>query len=336
MRSIVYVVFFTLIACTAFATIRIVDNSASAMTGAYTTLQTAHDAAVGGDTLFVIGTNIQYGSLVNSKNLKWFGPGFFLSENPETQANTGSALTTNIELSSGSEGSMIVGFQTHGTITINSNNILVRRCCVFTENSDYNFNFGSISNVVIEGCYAVNSRIYYVYSSCVNLASSHNVTIQNCFLHEVNANEHTSIVSNSDGGPFTIRNNVLYGSLSLYNSNIDNNILRAGTVTATSSGIHNNLANSTQFGSANGNQTSVNMTEVFLGTGSTDGQWRLSATSPAIGAGLDGVDCGMFGGSNPYVLSGIPNLPTITFISAPTSGSTLNGLPVTIRARGRN
>lgn len=37
----------------------------------------------------------------------------------------------------------------------------------------------------------------------------------------------------------------------------------------------------------------------------TDTQWRLKAGSPAIGAGIGGIDCGMYGGATPYKPSGI-------------------------------
>ena len=39
---------------------------------------------------------------------------------------------------------------------------------------------------------------------------------------------------------------------------------------------------------------------------SDDAKWKLKAGSPAIGAGVSGVDCGVFGGVTPYVLSGVP------------------------------
>ena len=38
------------------------------------------------------------------------------------------------------------------------------------------------------------------------------------------------------------------------------------------------------------------ITTVFISSESTDGQYQLKNGSPAKGAGLDGVDCGMFGG----------------------------------------
>jgi len=79
------------------------------------------------------------------------------------------------------------------------------------------------------------------------------------------------------------------------------------------------------------------MTTVFVGsTGqSTDGQWQLKEGSPAIGAGLSGEDCGMFGGNTPYHLSGLPNIPSIYKLSMPST-SNGNTLPVTISVKTNN
>ncbi|MFC2138715.1 hypothetical protein ACFLTE_11120, partial [Bacteroidota bacterium] len=77
----------------------------------------------------------------------------------------------------------------------------------------------------------------------------------------------------------------------------------------------------------------VDMATVFEGTGSTDAQWQLKAGSPALGYGTDDADCGMFGGIDPYVLSGIPPIPAIYYYSAPSSASTATGLPITIRIK---
>jgi hypothetical protein len=65
---------------------------------------------------------------------------------------------------------------------------------------------------------------------------------------------------------------------------------------------------------------------------STDGQWQLKTGSPAIGAGLSGEDCGIFGGNTPYHLSGLPATPSIYLLSSPAAS---NGptLPVTISVK---
>jgi len=41
----------------------------------------------------------------------------------------------------------------------------------------------------------------------------------------------------------------------------------------------------------------------------------------------------MFGGPEPYVLSGLTTLPSIYLLDVRTTGSTVNGLPVHLKAR---
>ena len=108
-----------------------------------------------------------------------------------------------------------------------------------------------------------------------------------------------------------------------------------GVFTHTNASFNNNIGHSTQCGTANGNQQNVNMTTVFVGTGSTDGQWQLSAGSPALGAGVDGVDCGMFGGDYPYKLSGLPSVPAI-YYHEQTIDNVNQQLNVTIKAKSHN
>ena len=101
--------------------------------------------------------------------------------------------------------------------------------------------------------------------------------------------------------------------------------------------IKNNLFQSNQAlpGTATNNQVSINMDNVYVGgtTGSLDSRLVLKAGSPAIGAGLTvgavvSPDCGAFGATDPYKLSGIPNIPTIYSLTVPVSipsgASTMN------------
>ena len=90
-----------------------------------------------------------------------------------------------------------------------------------------------------------------------------------------------------------------------------------------------------------GNVANVNMGTVFVGyptqgSYSTDGRFQIIAEGPADGAGEGGIDCGMFGGSLPYVLSGLPPVPRIYEAVVPTAGSTVSGLPVIIKAKSQN
>ncbi len=82
-------------------------------------------------------------------------------------------------------------------------------------------------------------------------------------------------------------------------------------------------------------------TNVFVGyptqgSYSFDTRWQLTPTSPAKAAGLNGEDCGIFGGPNPYKLSGIHNRPLIYEVKAPVyvpNGSDLN---ITVKVRAED
>ena len=54
-----------------------------------------------------------------------------------------------------------------------------------------------------------------------------------------------------------------------------------------------------------------------------DGSFPTSASS-------EGKEVGAFGGTDPYVLSGIPNIPLIKFIDVPANANSENGLPVNV------
>lgn len=88
-----------------------------------------------------------------------------------------------------------------------------------------------------------------------------------------------------------------------------------------------------------GNGNSSNTTGFssgFIGSGSTDGKWQLSASSIFKGVGFGGADCGIFGGAEPYVLSGIPPIPTIYSLTAPAVGEKNTGLPIQIKVKSNN
>jgi len=131
-----------------------------------------------------------------------------------------------------------------------------------------------------------------------------------------------------------VENNVLYGNLWLYNSVISNNIYRDGSFTGDASNtIVNNICSSTQFDTTGNNQQNVVMSTVFVASGTTDGQWQIDPAGPAAGAGTFGTDIGMFGGITPYILSGIPEIPTVYFFYGPSNASQTLQIQTKIKSR---
>src|SRR5690606_36169436 len=110
----------------------------------------------------------------------------------------------------------------------------------------------------------------------------------------------------------SVFNNVFYyssssfSSLDIHNSEIRNNIIVTYTNNSLLASSRNNTVTNNIFRQngtdSNGNQFNQAVASVIVNEGSEDGKYRLTDNSPANGAGLNGVDCGAFGGDNPYVL----------------------------------
>ena len=121
------------------------------------------------------------------------------------------------------------------------------------------------------------------------------------------------------------------------NATVQNNFFNTDNqFTATASVVRNNIHTNGYLPGGNGNINSSPLGLRFIDTGSTDGRWKLKATSPGLGAGFGGVDCGIYGGTEPYVLSGIPPIPSIYLFSAPATGEKNTGLPIQVKVKSNN
>ena len=78
-----------------------------------------------------------------------------------------------------------------------------------------------------------------------------------------------------------------------------------------------------------------NAGNLFVGaTGnSPDGQYKLKSASPYLTAGYNGTQPGVFGGTQAYVLSGLPPVPSIYEFTADAFGSKQNGLSINIKVK---
>lgn len=302
-------------------------------------LQPAHDSASAGDTIMVESSPTQYGSITLNKKLVILGPGYFLGENKGLQADLYNAKIGSVNFSyklnslnkiiSSSGGSVISGMEALG-MYIYVSNITIKRCQVGEVIWQADNVYGNISNEVLSESYVGSDlkTISYTGQTFTNILLKNNIIRYS--------------ITFSTGSSSLIENNVIGGNVQVVNSTFRNNIIvnPNANISFTSSTYTNNLAAGTKLGSSNGNQSSVDMTTVFVAdpyvsanpTGFTsDNRWKLATSSPAIGAGLNGIDAGAFGGLTPYVLSGIPEIPSIYFLEVPTSGN--NSLDVKMKVR---
>ncbi len=314
-------------------------NNNAAMNPNFTSFAEAQASASANDTLYFEGSTTSYGDITVTKPLVIIGSGYFLNENPQTQNNIISAKTGAISYNQGSSGSVITGIEVQSTITINENNISVISCYITGTSSNasrsivLNSTVSTIGNILILGNY-LKMGISSSTSSSVS-KPIFNILISNNY---INSNLY-SCIGFGEYVSGDIKNNIFNGgsgALSVYYFKFSNNILVSGTIYNLSSNTYdNNFCSGTQFPLRNGNQQNINMTDVFVGStgNSTDGQWQLKPYSSAKGAGNDGTDCGMFGGSSPYVLSGLPSIPAIYEIIMPSTGDNINGIDITIKAK---
>jgi hypothetical protein len=262
----------------------------------FTSLSAAQTAAANGDTLYICGSVTSYGNLTLTKRLTLIGAGYFLSENPFTQANTYSSQLDALTCNSGSAGTLISGLATGG-VNIYVNNITLKRNYIRSASTCINLS-ETTSNITIVQNYFKQDYLSNTVNAAGNNQSlfiANNIFYGNSYNLQISATSFATIV-----------NNVFHtGSVIINNTVFQNNIMRSGTFTSgVNNSVNNNIGNSTQFGTANGNQSNVSMATVFTLTGSTDAMYMLLSGSPALGAGLNGVDCGIYGGQTPMCFPG--------------------------------
>jgi len=326
MRKVIFTLVLMVAYCSLNATVWRVNNLAGS-SAPFSTIQQAHNSALvqPGDTIHLEPSATSYGDLITSKKLIIIGPGIFTSENPQTQANISPSIITDITFNNGSQGTKIVGCQIRHVVINTSEIILLGNHIISSEYNNKLISFGAsnINNIIIRNNYLENNNDYTASSGtnrqafCIFAITDgiNNVIIENNYIYVYLPTyiiTYKNALHLGSGFSGVIKNNVIHGHNTITNAIFDNNILRNGTFEAVYNvSINHNIGNSTQFGSAEGNQSNVNMANVFLNTGSTDGQWQLRPGSPAIGAGVNGTDCGMFGGAQPWKLSGIPSIPAV-------------------------
>jgi len=295
----------------------------------FTTLQAAVDAASNNDTIYVEGSATPYDGATIDKPLTIVGPGYFLNENPKTQANKVDAVINGeIIFATGSDGSTLIGCRTFWgySVRISVSDITVIR------NHLHGILFDGTSNNILVAQNYVYDKIVAITGQITNSVISNNIV-------------RGQITSGNASGSLVISNNVCWTTnwafpIDCYNASIQNNIL-----TGDIQNIRTNTGNSISYNlmasdgtNASGNQFNIDMTSVFADFDgsldlSTDAKWELKAGSPAIEAGISDTDCGAFGGPAPYVLSGLPDLPHIYEAEVPASATSEFGLEVTIHVK---
>ncbi|MBA4850556.1 hypothetical protein [Emticicia sp. BO119] len=316
----------------------------------YTSVQAAIDAsAPSGDIIYIEPTDVDggnYGDVSIIKQVTIIGTGYDLALTPNTSFDKRQVTLMNINLDNGSAGTIIMGMAI-SNVTVRDINCTITRCGV-------NSISAAGSSITVGG---VNTY-------------GHNITVTNCRIgSQFYGNGSTNcIISNNIflyGGPNTLYN--FTGAVINYNtfkftnagmldeidgSTITNNIfdgrgLAANTLilSGNSNGttVSNNLCTDIAgLPSGGGNVNSANPNFIFTvanpwtASPYNDSNLQLAASSPAKTVGPGSTPIGAFAGNNPYILSGVPNVPVITSFFNTGSGTTATPLSVTISVRSAN
>lgn len=300
----------------------------------YTSFSDAQSAAVNGDTIHLEPSGVSYGTLYITKQLIIIGNGYFLNENMDLQHNTSPSIVGNILLYATGSGTSLIGItikdaSVTATSQATSNYTFLR--CHFDNSYYYTQYSYVVDDLLFDGCYFTRSSGGISMTSSVGTEA----LFKNCYFEMPNIS-----LNSSANGIFSNCIFNLSGGITVSNYHFSNCILVTGDLTDEGANSYdNNLCNLAQFPAGNGNLRLVDMNTVFegypnQGGNSTDGRWELATGSPASGAGIGGIDCGIFGGVGAYKLSGIPPIPTIYNLVAPASAG--NSIQVIISTRVNN
>ncbi|MEO0899619.1 MAG: hypothetical protein AAFY71_24630 [Bacteroidota bacterium] len=305
---------------------RINNNDASAD---YSTIQSAVDdifVVLEGDTLMIEGSPLPYGSATLNRRFVIIGPGYLQTENPQTPVNNASAVISG-SLEVTAAGCKITGlefFRNSSTgIRIAANNVIITKCY---------FRSGAITFFNSDGC-IIRQCILAVVRRWNSSYISTNIQLSNCIAPES---------LNSENLQFSyFENNILEGnSVEVEATYFRNNIVYSlntnpSSFNIISANLENNLFAGNQIdpNTYPSNVASVDISQLFVQNGSTDGLYELAPNSIARGAGFGGTDCGVFGGQFPYVLSGLGTVPVIYDFRTEGIGNSQTGLPVHIKAK---
>ena len=310
----------------------------------YSSIQSAHDASANGDIIYMEASGTNYGPLSCAKRLTIYGRGYFLGTNPNGNDTQTEAYMGSVTFGNG------------------SSNTLMSGCGVYANSATITFGTG-VSGITVERSYVSDGIIFN--STCTGATShfANSCTIKQCFINyggiggtcntwENNANRITILncILNVNFGGF---NNTIYF---LNNSSVSNCnvalIRRVANMTVTNCLIYDFVDQyiATSFNycldrgntvpAGTGNQNGIDFNNVYVSNVANpnvpDTRYQLSVGSPARGAGINGTDCGAFGGANPYVLSGQPPIPIITNLVSNPSGNNNAPLNVKISVRSNN
>lgn len=319
---------------------RVNNNAGISGTRVYSTFAAAHTAAAANDIIIVEPSSVSYGTVTITKPLKIYGNGYHLTTNTSLKADPRNSTFDNVEFNTGSGGSEIYGI-TSGSISVYGvSNITISRNYVsniyYTTQNKAGTTQTSISNLVLSRNHIV-STISHTGSLSGTVS---NVLVNNNILNWMTASNDPVIQS------WVVRNNTFTSAaanLSLVNSVLENNFFAAAGSSPSLGNVtwsyNVSTGNTFSGGIGNVNNYDVVTNSELVGTGSgisPDRQYQVKDGSPLKTMGNGGIEVGAYGGNTPYVISGIPPIPSVVSMVNSGTGDNTNPVKVTITVKSNN
>jgi len=330
--------------------------------GDYTNLQDAHDAASDGDTILVYPSDDSYPGILITKSVKIIGTGMTYPSNTLKTTKISGTVT----FSEGSNGSLIDGFAGSFNITINSENVEIKRnhlSSLTVNGSNSKIKLNMINNISIDSDNTfVNKNIIrlvvlksdncgtivlqnYIssksgYAALIEVQGKNDIFISNNII--INGSS-LGVRSQASSVSIIIQNNYIKAGealrLSNLNSYVENNILD-GYCSGLGYYYNINAHDLDKLQNSNDNILNVDIEDNFVNAAEKD--FHLLESSVAKGAGRNGIDIGPYGGKTPFDESIFdtnnlrPSLPAILSIESDSIVANSDQLTVTIKAKSFN
>ena len=328
--------------------------------GQYTDLQTACDASVSNDTIYIHASEKDYGSIFVRKPLVLIGEGTLPNQQMLLRAYVSSITFTHAVESIStitSSGSQVHGLHAQFFIGANKDNLGLG-----------GFTFQRCKGLIttLSGSYSIYNLEINQFVGSINLGTRlSNSVISNSILSMIGWMEADNSMINKSSNNI-VRNSILGNNCSIYGAVVANNIFYdpaviQNIVTKNSTYTNNLFVYKTTSSLVNGTTTStgniVNQDPLFVnpeslpslvseysfGSQGLFANFTLSVGSPALTLGTDGTQAGIYGGPTPWVDGGegvfrygtMPSLvPYVTDMDILNTAIPLNGtLNVKIKAK---
>lgn len=304
----------------------LVDNNTANNFGAdFNNLQEALDTAVDGDVIQLIGSDTPYrgtddpAQLVINKKLRIVGPGYNLKSNyPDWPGQQQKPATFSHVMQIHASDVVVEGLSAGFEVKPQAKNVTIRRCKTIF--------YGSITAPNTDSL-----KIIQCILGGVNFNGAKNLVLSNNIIHS------QSIILEDNSSAVIIGNTFDRSDLGSRNALVSSNLFIDCTISVNQNSTWEyNVSNKDNI-PASGNKIDLKGPLSYL-SGSPDinaeATFFLKSDSPAKGAGYNG-DAGAFGGSDPYVLSGLPVAPFLKSMEMQGQVTRETGVKVKITAQAR-